>query len=160
MSFLAFAIFCFVLLLAAYTVVRARTRSLTCLEVVTRMKPIEEPTSIPKTRQEFAAMCRRANNLTLATMLSDKYRRAMASCSDRYSFENMQLVHATFERKRIILIKSLLYGVFHLCTGGNGKARVTIARHYDDVLMLAQEMAELMDPRCAGILEGHLLHGS
>jgi hypothetical protein len=114
----------------------------------------------PETLDEFITMYRAANNLTWMTMMADRYQRAMIHCADRYSYMNMQLVHATFLRKRIILIKSLLCGIFQLCTGRNSRASVTIARYYDDVIMLAQEMAELMDPRCAGILEGHLLHGS
>ena len=168
MSFIAFAVFCLVLLLAAFTIVRARRRRFNCREMVEHVKPLSEQAQakrLPETLDEFIAMYKAANNLTWLTMIADRYQRSMAACTDAYSVENMRLVHATFLRKRVTLIKSLLCGVMHLCAGRIGKRHSslylkTIQRHYGDVLLLAQEMAELMDPRCAGILEGHLLHGS
>jgi len=167
MSFLAFAVFCLVLLLAAYTVIRARVRKFTCREMIERVKPnnLYVEGMAPQTWPEFSAMYRTANNLTWLTAVSDRYQRSMAACTDAYSVENMRLVHNAFLRKRVTLIKSLLCGVMHLCAGRIGKRHSslylkTIQRHYGDVLLLAQEMAELMDPRCAALLEGQLLHGS
>jgi hypothetical protein len=175
MNLLVFVVFCFLLILAAYAIIRTRLRMYTCHQLLMHVKPLSEHArevlaedtqgDVPSTWLEFGDLYRAANNLTWLTMLADRFKRAMSIHSVGYSNANMKHTYVTFMRKRSVLWRSLGIGFAHLCFGKIGRRHscvhmAKVARNYTDVLLVGADMAEAMDRSYRGILEGQFLHGS
>lgn len=175
MGFVIFTFVIILLVLSAYAIFRTRSRRFTCREVAERLTPLSDHARevlwedsqghVPTTYLEFGDMYKAANNLTWFTMLADRFRRAMKTCTDDYCLTNMQLTHRTFLRKRVELVKLLIVGVAHLCFGKIGKRHTCVhmgrmVQTYADIVVLGSEMADVMDESCAPFLEGQFLHGS